>query len=191
MFGFGEKTKLKKIRDDVRGISLREVIEKHADENLTALPLLEYDDALVEIFNKNVSDEDKSDAESLSAKLNKITTEHNLDERAVDMYMAHVGCDALKIIGSSLLIYAAMADDTDDVVEHFFDVLLPTFPVENVVPLLFPAKRGGRIEDFGIDSKIRYAIIDELFSRIKDTSVFVSLINHYVEINPYFRRYPL
>jgi hypothetical protein len=27
MFGFGEKAKLKKMRDDVRGISLREVIE--------------------------------------------------------------------------------------------------------------------------------------------------------------------
>jgi len=139
---------------------------------------LEYDDALTEIFKKNISDEDKSDAESLSAKLDKITTEHKLDERAIDMYMAHVGCDALKTIGASLLIYAAMADDTDDVVEHFFD-------------LLFPAKRGSRIGDFGIDSKTRYALIDELFTRIKDTGFFVSLINNYVEVNPYFRRYPL
>lgn len=152
---------------------------------------MEYDDALTEIFKKNVTDEDKSDAESLSAKLDKITTKHKLDERAIDMYMAHVGCDALKTIGASLLIYATMADDTDDVVEYFFDVLLPTFPVENVIPLLFPAKRGSKIEDFGIDSETRYAIIDELFTRIKDTGVFVSLINHYVEVNPYFRRYPL
>ena len=191
MFGFGEKTKLKKMRNEVKGISLREVVEKLADKNLIKIPLLEYDEDIAAIYKNNVVEEDKDNAENLSAQLDKITTEYNLDEGAIDIYMAHLGCDALKTIGGALLIYIAMADDTEDVVGHFFNALLPTFPVENVIPLLFPAKCGGKIEDFGIDSKTRYAIIDELFSRIEDTGVFISLVDHYAEVNPYFRQYPL
>ena len=54
MFGFGQKAKLKRMGDELKGASLAEVVEKFADSELIERPSLAYDKAVAIIYKENI-----------------------------------------------------------------------------------------------------------------------------------------
>lgn len=191
MFGFGQKAKLKKIGEELKGASLAEVVEKFADSKLIERPSLAYDKEVAIIYKENITSEEEQDAELLLPKIKKITADNKLEEGSHNIYLACNTFENLRIYALDLTLATKFMDNTDDAVNYLFDTWLKVPPIYYVLPILFPAKCGGRIEDFSIDRDVRFAMIDGLFGRLNNTEGFSRLVNAFADEHPYFRQYPL
>lgn len=191
MFGFGEKARLKRLGDELKGASLREVIERFADSNSIERPAIKYSEDIAVIYENDLTDEDKQDPHLLWHKLAKITKEHNFAEKTWDIYFAGMYWSGLKGISIDFAMATIVWSEKETVVDYFFDNWLKRTEALNLLPVLFPPKCGRQIEDFRISRDIRSALIDELFTRLRSVDDFKKICSGYAKENPYFREYPL
>ncbi len=191
MFGFGQKAKLRKMGEDLKGANLREVVEKFADSKLIERPSLAYDERIALIYKDNISREEELDVELLAQRIKKITAENKLEDGSYKIYLAYNTFESLRMYAYDLSLATQLIRSTDKSVDYLFNTWLKVPPIYYVIPILFPAKCGGRIEDFSIDRDARFAMIDGLFERLNNTDGFSRLVNAFAEEHPYFRQYPL
>ena len=190
MFGFGQKAKLKKMGDELKGASLQEVVSKFASVEYLEPPSLKYDEKIALIFKENLTREEELDIERLTAKVAKIKADHNLADKSHDIYFAYNTYTHLRMYALDLRA-ATHLHSTNDAVNYLFNMWLKDIPTIYVLPILFPAKIDGRIEDFSIGREIRFAMIDGFFNRLKTEQGFYRLVNAFAAEHPYFRQYPL
>ena len=191
MFGFGKQSKLKKLGNELKGAHLREVVEKYANPSLIERPSLAFSEEIALLYKKNITAEETTNVESLIKKIEKITSENDLEDGSHHIYLAYNSFQALQTYALDLTLATKLMGGNEEPVNYLFKTWIKAVPIYYVIPILFPAKCGGRIEDFSIDRDIRYAMIDELFERLKSTDQFASLVNSFAEDHPYFRQYPL
>lgn len=198
MFGFGRKAKLKKLGDELKGASLQEVVEQYADTHLIQRPNLPYDKEIALVYKKNITTDEEQNAEVLVGKLKKITAENNLPDGSENIYLAYNTFNALRTYALDLTLATKFMSSHEEAVEYLFETWLKIPPIYYLIPILFPAKSGGRIEDFSIDRNVRYAMIEEFLSRADGMSSSLSaedilkqFVNEFASEHPYFRLYPL
>lgn len=191
MFGFGQKARLKKMGEELKGASLREVVEKFANSKLVERPSLAYNKEVALIYKNNITSEEEQDLELLLEKIANITADNKLEEGSHNIYLAYNTFEALRIYALDLTLATKFMDNKDEAVDYLFCTWLKVPPIYYVLPILFPAMCGGRIEDFSIDRDVRFAMIDSLFGRLNNTESFNRLVNAFAEEHPYFRQYPL
>lgn len=191
MFGFGEKSRLKRLGDELKGASLREVVERFAESNSIERPAIEYSEDIVMIYENELTDEDKQDPHLISQKVAKITKDHNFAEKTWEIYFAFMYWRGLKGISIDFAMATIVWSEKETVVDYFFDNWLKRTEALNLLPILFPPKCGKQIEDFRIPRDLRSALIDELFARLRTVDDFKKICNAYAKDHPYFRKYPL
>lgn len=191
MFGFGQKAKLKKMGEELKGASLTEVVRKFADSKLIERPSLAYDKEVAKIYKDNITSEEEQNLELLLPKIEKITADNKLEEGSHNIYLAYNAFASLRVYALDLMMATKIMGSTDEAVNYLYDTWLKEVPIYYVLPILFPAKCGGRIEDFSINRDVRFAMIDGLFGRLSNTEIFSRLVNAFAKEHPYFRQYPL
>ena len=119
MFGFGQKAKLKKMGEELKGASLAEVVEKFADSKLIECPSLAYDKEVAIIFKDNITSEEEQDAELLVPKIKKITADNKLEEGSHNIYLAYNTFENLKMYALDLTLATKFMDNTDEAQSNF------------------------------------------------------------------------
>ncbi|MDB0044965.1 hypothetical protein N9E94_00080 [bacterium] len=198
MFGFGRKAKLRKLSDGLKGASLQEVVEQYADASLIQRPALPYDENIALIYKENITSDEEQNTELLVKKLRKITDENHLPDGSENIYLAYSTFNNLRTYAFDLTMATKFMSSHEEAVKYLFETWLKIPPVYYLIPILFPAKSGGRIEDFSIDRNVRYAMLEEFLSRADSMSsslsaedVLKEFVNEFASEHPYFRLYPL
>ena len=191
MFGFGEKAKLKQLGEELKGASLQEVVERFANKELIEYPSIPYDKEIALIYKNNISAKERQDVGLLNSKIKKISKKHKLQEGSVAIYLAYHTSHALQDYALDLTLATKGLPSIEEAVSYLFDTWLETPPDYYILPILFPAKSGRRIEDFSINRDVRYAMIDGLFARLQNVAAFKGVVNEFAEEHSYFRAYPL
>ena len=197
MFGFGGKAKLKKLAKELKGSSLKDVVERYADAETILPPSIGYDAAVAVLFDNNISDNEKHDATILVNRLKKIALENNLKEGSEKIYLAYSTFNSLRSYALDLTIATRLMSN-ETAIKYLFETWIEAVPAHYVIPVLFPAKFDGMIEDFEITDDMRSAMIDE-FVHVADRSsntltaeeVIEAMVSGFAAENPYFRLYPL
>ncbi|MCR9265904.1 MAG: hypothetical protein NXH86_17250 [Flavobacteriaceae bacterium] len=190
MFGFSKKEKLEKIHKQIRDASLREVVERFADPEIIVPPKVKFDKNIAEIYCTKNRIFNFDNIEELNDRLIKITKENELEEGSELIYFAQSNWDALRKYALDLPTDTRLYSKAY-AVEYLFTSWIKNVPEHYVIPILFPAKAGGKIEDFRIDREYRYAMMGGLFAILDSVETFKSIVSSFAKENPYFRDYPL
>lgn len=189
MFGFGKAKLVRKMRDEVKGMTLSEVVEKYGDAEAISPPKLRYDPELVAELENQVKDISLDDVLGACEVVQEYCAKNGLDEEALLMFIAKREFYQLRMYSVDLAAAAKLVP-SNKFSEYFFGTWLHNVPSAIIVPILFPPKNAGKIEDFWIDTEKRNQLIDTLFDRIPDVGFFKNLINDFVQEHRYFRIYP-
>lgn len=185
MVSAGEAANLQKLCDEVKGLSLIEVVEKYGDADTTESPTYSYSPTMVSEFI-NYLGSTHGWADEIENNLEKLTAyckSRDLRETHIESYIAYNLWDAF--MSSCIELIAAQTFQKDNFVSWFFKVWAQNVPVAYIIPVLFPTSN-----TLSITVSNRYRLIEELFRRLKNRDKFYSLINQYAEDNPFFRNYP-
>jgi hypothetical protein len=199
LFGFEKARKAKELQlacMRVKGMSLVEVIEEYGDP---VEPTIRFDQEIAEGMKTHIDELERkgmlkhTDFYDVEEELLQYCNDNDLNKRARDMYHAWGSCHGLRICVAIELSSEFLVKEEGYVEDYFFSYFLGSIVSEElIIPILFPALKGGNLEDFGISYSDRNKLIDKLFSsRLRDLDHFRSIINDFVMVHPYFREHPV
>lgn len=190
MFGFGEKAKLEKLSQNLRERCLHEVVAEFAEERFTKEPDVKF---LLEVSNLILEKVGLVEDVPLDEKIKKISTalsELGLPQEAADLYFARTKYEAIKT-SAEVLYVMSKTSTTQEFVDFFYNSFIREVGLENLFFFIFPHRSGSRYEDFNISSEKRAALLSAFFNSLNSRKDFLTMVNHFAAMNPYFRSFPI
>lgn len=192
MFGLGEATKLKKLKLNLKGRQLHEVITEVAEPKYTQLPKTKFDPELVKEILDHASINDTMAQQEKIDTLNNTMVALKLQPEALELYFAWSKYQAVKSAGEALYVTAVTCDfSREQWIDYFFNTFIREVGLENIFFFAFPQQSGGRYEDHKISSENRDAILEFFFDHIQSRVKFITMANHFAAMNPHFRDFPV
>ncbi len=188
MFGFGETARLRRLRQDLAGANLRDVVEQHADPSLLEEPDLPFSMDVARQIATKVPRRGSS-VDEFIARLRQACFELGLDDRALLIYAAREQYEGLKWRAMELRLSMMTRKTRGD--SGRTSLWLDCSPHPSVLPIVFPPERGGKVEDFGISRSLRQEMADELFRTLRNPKQFRAMVNAFAADHLYFRDYPM
>jgi hypothetical protein len=110
MFGLGEAAKLKKLKLNLKGRHLHEVITEVAEPKYTQQPKMKFDPELVKEILDHASINDTMAQQEKIDTLNNTMVALKLQPEALDLYFAWTKYQAIKSAGESLYVTSVTCD---------------------------------------------------------------------------------
>lgn len=190
IFGFGERAKLEKMGQHLKGHLLHEVILDFAESRFINKPQISFSADVCDKIADRIGNGEEMEVDKRVAKISEALDFLNLPREAADMYFSRVKYSSLKIAAESLYVIKA-TNTSKGFVDFFYNHFIREVGVENLFFFLFPQRSGSRYEDFNISTDLREAMLALFIKSIASRRDFVTMANHFAAMNPYFRDFPV
>lgn len=191
MFGFGEKAKLEKLANGLRGCNLSEAISNLAEAHFTQKPKLQFDLSTCNEISTRANIQGNLTQDEKADRIRKALGELALPSEAAELFFAKEKYSAVMQAAEALRASTAIGFSRSEWMNYFFDTFIREVGLENIFFFLFPQRSSDAFEDLWISKQQRDDIMTLFIKHIGSRKNLITMANHFAAMNPYFRDYPI